>query len=541
MSVSAVASLRPLRGKCLQHATSGLLSVRLRTRSAMFNFRAVIPLRPDQRRLKTTNSRPNSPNDGSDKELEAKRNQLPKKHQPSTQPQITFRQFAGRALGAGLRSLVVAMSPTGIKTAFRQSPGATSLGLFMYVANSPCSVRAANTISLAVVSVIGAYTVYLYFTYFYHYQFTRYPKPIANSLRRALYYTNISPDAELALKYYKRAMEQCAEHGLDPFSDEVLGIRLQTSHWLQMIGNYTGCLQVLEGVLADCNKWIGVMEVSVKDGKVNDEGRLVKPPSETTEVSAIPGADKTTAAVEEDEDFVPESLWHKRRRLLAKSVGIAIKLGELYADEHVLDPDNSQKHLIWAVETSLKEFRRRKDEGVKPDEGEWLNPEQMGSAMESLGRDYERKSQFHLAIPLFFQALRLCETPCHRPIIMNNLAASFAQHPIFIPSTTEPSDVIKELHDPAMPATRKECLESAQNWAKNAYLHAKDVTGSDRTPECDEACAVALCNWGDVAAMLGNNDLARKKYNECIDMANKLDSPVAAKQARSGLANLASK
>ncbi|KAM5352448.1 hypothetical protein ACJ41O_005171 [Fusarium nematophilum] len=528
MSVSAVASLRPLRGKCLQHATSGLLSIQLRSRSATVHFRAVIPLRPDQRWLQTTSPRANSPKDASKRNLEARKDQLPKKHQLPAQPQITFRQFAGRALGAGLRSLVVAMSPTGIKTAYRQSPGATTLGLFI----------------LAVVSVIAAYTVYLYFTYFYHYQFTRYPKPIANSLRRALYYTNISPDAELALKYYKRAMEQCAEHGLDPYSDEVLGIRLQTSNWLQMIGNYNGCLQVLEGVLADCNKWIGVMEQSVKEGKINDQGRLVKLSSETTETTATLDAGKNAAAAEQekkDEDFVPESLWHKRQRLLTKTVGIAVKLGELYADEHVLDPDNSQKHLTWAVETALKEFRRRKTEGVKPAEGDWLTPEQTGGAMESLGRDYERKSQFHLAIPLFFQALRLCETPCHRAVIMNNLAASFAQHPIFAPAASDPSDMMKDLHDPAMPTTRKECLEAAQSWAKNAYVHAKDVKGSDRTAECDEACAVALCNWGDVAAMLGNNDLARKKYNQCIDLASKLDFPQAAKQARSGLAKLTPK
>ncbi|RGP68129.1 tpr repeat-containing [Fusarium longipes] len=521
MSVSAVASLRPLRGRCWQNTNASLLSIQLQSRTATLNFRTVIHHRLDQHRFQTTNSS----NRHHDKDLQAKRDQLPKKNQPSTQPQITFRQFAGRALAAGLRSLAVAMSPTGIKTAYRQNPGATTLGIFV----------------LGVVSIIGAYTVYLYFNYFYHYQFTRYPKPIANSLRRALYYTNINPDAELALKYYKRAMDQCAEHGLDPYSDEVLGIRIQTSYWLEKITNYSGCLQVLEGILADCNRWISVMEQSVKEGKVSDDGRLVKPTLKTPNASSDQVATSVASAPEQasaNEDEAPESLWHKRQRILAKTVGIAIKLGELYADEHVLDPDNSQKHLIWAVETALKEARRRKAEGVKPGEGDWLSPGQMGGAMESLGRDYERKNQFHLAIPLFFQALRLCETPCHRPIIMNNLAASFAQHPIFVPANSEPSDVIKELHDPAMPATRKECLEAAQNWAKNAYQHAKDVTGDERTAECDEACAVALCNWGDVAAMLGNNDLARKKYKQCIEMAGKLGFPDAVKQARSGLAKL---
>ncbi|KAI3585050.1 hypothetical protein IWW34DRAFT_610853 [Fusarium oxysporum f. sp. albedinis] len=525
MSVSAVASLRPLRRRCWQHPASGLLSVQLRSRTSTVNFYAVVDLRPDQRRFQTSNSS-NNRHDG---DLEARKNQLPKKSQP-TQPQITFRQFAGRALAAGLHSVPAEPRRNNTRN-LHVSPRA-----------HPWPFPYGNDISLGVVSVIGAYTVYLYFNYFYHYQFTRYPKPIANSLRRALYYTNISPDSELALKYYKRAMDQCAEHGLDPYSDEVLGIRIQTSHWLQKIGNYSGCLQVLEGILADCNRWIRVMEQSVKEGKVNDDGRLVKPASETPEASSTHVANDTTSPNEQeatDGEFVPESLWHKRQRLLTKTVGIAIKLGELYADEHVLDPDNSQKHLIWAVETALKEFRRRKEEGIKPGEGDWLSPEQMGGAMESLGRDYERKNQFHLAIPLFFQALRLCETPCHRPIIMNNLAVSFAQHPIFVPPTSEPSEMIKELHDPAMPATRKECLEAAQNWAKNAYKHAKDVSGDERTDECDEACAVALCNWGDVAAMLGNNDLARKKYKQCIEMAGKLGFPHAVKQAQSGLAKLA--
>ncbi|KAH7148572.1 hypothetical protein EDB81DRAFT_467354 [Dactylonectria macrodidyma] len=532
MSVSAVASLRPVHGQCLRHATSGLLSVHLRSRSAAIHIHAIVPLRPESlQRSFQTSSRSNSsnaPNPTTGKGLSDKQNQLPRKQQPA-QPQITFRKFAGRALAAGLRSLMTALSPTGIKTAFRQSPGTTAFALAI----------------LLVIAIMAGYTAKLYFTYFYHLQFTRYPKPIANSLRRALYYTNISPDPELALKYYKRAMEQCADHGLDPFSDEVLGIRIQTSYWLQKIGNYDGTIHVLEAVLGDLKKWVDVMEQSVRDGKIDIAGKLLVPASKQPEVMEVTESKETeveSAGRPEDDDFVPENLWHKRRRLLVKAIGTSVKLGELYADEHVLDPDNSQKHLIWAVEAALKEFGRRKTEGVKEGEGDWLSPEETGGVMESLGRDYERKSQFHLAIPLFFQALRLCETPCHRAVIMNNLAATFAQHPMFTPTLADqPSDALRELHDPAMPTTRKDCLEAALNWSKNAYLHAKDVQGDDRTPECDEACAVALCNWGDIAAMMGNTELARKKYDQCIEMSNKLDFPHAAKQARGGLASLSAK
>ncbi|KAI5462440.1 hypothetical protein BGZ63DRAFT_355501 [Mariannaea sp. PMI_226] len=528
MSVSAVASLRPLRGHCLRHASSALLSVHLRSRSASLHIRAVVPLHPQldasQRRMQSTSSTSNA-----DKELSERQNQLPRKHQPVQQP-ITFRKFATRALGAGLRSLVTALSPSGIKTAFRQSPGATTLALAV----------------LVVIAIVAGYTVKLYFTYFNHSQFTRYPKPIANSLRRALYYTNIQPDAELALKYYKRAMEQCADFGLDPFSDEVLGIRIQTSYWLQKIENYNGTLHVLESVLGDLRKWVDVMEQSVRDGKIDNAGKLVTPTPQKSDGTVAKDAASTPASSpstdKTEDEFIPENLWHKRRRLLAKAVGVSVKLGELYSDEHVLDPDNSQKHLIWAVETTLKEFRRRKTEGVKEGEGDWLSPEETGATLESLGRDYESKSQFHLAIPLFFQALRLCESPCHRPVIMNNLAATFAQHPIFTPThADQPSDALRELHDPATPTSRKECLEAALNWSQNAYQHAVEVKGEDRTPECDEACAVALCNWADVAAMMGNAELARKKYNQCIDMSTKLEFPQGVAQARTGLAKLDAK
>jgi hypothetical protein len=127
MSVSAIASLRPLRGRCWQHTNSSLLSIQLQSRTVTLNFRTVIHLRLDQHRFQTTNSS----NRHHDKDLQAKRDQLPKKNQPPTQPQITFRQFAGRALAAGLRSLAVAMSPTGIKTAYRQNPGVTTLGIFV--------------------------------------------------------------------------------------------------------------------------------------------------------------------------------------------------------------------------------------------------------------------------------------------------------------------------------------------------------------------------------------------------------------------------
>ncbi|KND89606.1 hypothetical protein TOPH_05628 [Tolypocladium ophioglossoides CBS 100239] len=499
MSVSAIASLRPLQGRCFRHTTAGLLSIRVRSRSANFNLQAVIALPPAQRRHQSSSS--------SSKDESAK----PEK------PQMTFRQFVARALGASLRNLAIALSPRGVRSAYRDSPALTSM----------------NVVLLVFLLVLSVVAVRSYVLTFYNSEFSRYPEPVANTLRRAIYYTNIKPEPELALKYYKKAMEQCAQVGLDPFSDEVLGIRIQVSFWLQKINSYKPAIDVLESVLEDCKKWIGVMEQSVKGGKVDAKGRYLADDPE-------PEPEGSSEAKSENNDAEAETLWRKRERLLAKAIGTSVKLGELYSDEHVLDPEKSHTHLVWAVETSLKEFRRRETEGAKPGEESWLTPEELGGSMESLGRDYERRSQFQLAIPLFFQALRLCESPCHRAVVMNNLAAAFAQHPIYSPAQDEASQTLKERFDPAMPTTRSECLDAALNWARNAYVHARDVEGDERTPECDEACAVALCNWGDVAAMLGKAELARGKYRECIEMSRKMAFPQGVKQAQEGLARLSS-
>jgi hypothetical protein len=225
--------------------------------------------------------------------------------------------------------------------------------------------------SLTAATGAGFYAVYLYFNYFYHRQFTRYPEPVAKAMRRALYYSNYNPDPQRALKYYKQALDLCNELGLDPFSDDVMGIRIQLAAWLEKIENYGVSAKVLEALLGDCKRWVEVMEKSVKDGTA----------------PKLPVSPKATGEVEDSEQTaadapLPETLWGKRTRILGKAVGISVKLGELYSNEHVMEQELAHDRLIWSVETALEESRRRSVEGLKEGEGEWMNPEAIGGALE---------------------------------------------------------------------------------------------------------------------------------------------------------------
>ena len=215
------------------------------------------------------------------------------------------------------------------------------------------------------VVAVFAYCVYVYYNYFYSRQFTRYPEPVAQALRKALYFSNYDPDPQRALKYYKQALELCDQEGLDHFSDDVMGIKIQVAAWLEKIESYQNAISVLENLLGDCKRWVEVMEKSAAEG-------------------TLPKLDPASAPKEGEpvSEEPRETMWGKRTRILGKAIGVSVKLANLYSDEHVLERELAHERLVWAVETTLREMQRRAKDGLKEGEGEWMSPEEIGGSME---------------------------------------------------------------------------------------------------------------------------------------------------------------
>ncbi|KAL2260074.1 hypothetical protein VTK26DRAFT_6038 [Humicola hyalothermophila] len=393
--------------------------------------------------------------------------------------------------------------------------------------NNPGEAFGAIVAMIGTVAVLG-YCVYVYFTYFNSPQFTRFPEPIAQALRKALYFSNHEPDPQRALKYYKQALELCDEHGLDHFSDDVMGIKIQVAAWLEKIQSFQNAIDVLENLLQDCKRWVAAMEKSAEEGTL-PKHVPVRPPKEGEEAPEVPEQPR-------------ETFWGKRTRILAKAIGISVKLAGLYSDEHVLERELAHERLVWAVETTLRELQRRSREGLKEGEGPWMNPEEVGGSMESLAQSYMEKSQHHLAIPLLFQALRLCQDPCHIALLMNNIATSFAEHPLIKPGEAPVHAMMEESKSWVTPAEQRAAyLEAAERWARNAIGHASEPRGDKRTPECDQACAAALSNLGSVLVMLGKTAEAREKFTQAVEMSKKIGLDEYAAQAEAGLQGLAAK
>lgn len=346
------------------------------------------------------------------------------------------------------------------------------------------------SVSLASIAIIfGAFTV-VYANYVYQNYiiaaFHKYPEPVAVKLRRALYYTNQDLQPKEALKYYRQALQVAEEIGMDPFSDEIMGVKIQVAAMLENIQQFTKAIQVLEILRRDSLQWI-----------------------------------EQLGGLEQNKQ--------KRTRVLQKCVAISIKLGELYSQPVIYNRDVAEARLAWAVETILRERQRRDTLKVnEEEEGAWLSDSEIGAAMETLAHTYESRDQHHLATPLFLQALSLHgESTCHSVILMNNLATSLAQQsPRAAKAAQEyaQSQTLSAPEDapPRPPVTRETMLENAQTWAQKAIDVAAGIKPPARDEECDMGCAVALHNLGEFAEMRGDVAEARRKYGEAISLAKAL-------------------
>lgn len=353
-----------------------------------------------------------------------------------------------------------------------------------------------------VMIAIGAggliYANYIYKTYIIG-AFHNYPEEVAQKLRKALFYTNMELQPQEAIKYYRQALEVAQEVGMDPFSDEIMGVKIQVAKLMEDVQQNHRAIEVLERMRIDNLAWL------------EQVGNL-------------------------------EHKKKQRTNVLAKTIAICVKLGDLYGSPAIWDRDMAQERLVWAVEASLKEGQRRQNENVKEEaEGPWLTDEEMGASLESLAHGYEAKDQHYLATPLFLQALSLYPNKdCHTVVLMNNLASSLAQQSPAAAREAQAfatSQNIKER--PAGPAvTRETMVANAKTWAQKALDVAATIKPPLRNEECDMGCAVAMHNLGEFAEMSKDVELAKKKYEEAISLSRAIGFEEGVEQSSARLRDL---
>lgn len=229
---------------------------------------------------------------------------------------------------------------------------------------------------------------------------------MAKKLRKALFYSRGKYlDIREANKYFRQALQVATEEGMDPFSDEIMGVKYVIAALFEEAGYYAMACDVLEIMRADTQRWM---------------------------------------------DEFSDKHWNDghRSRVKKNLVQINLKLGQLYDVKYVNEPDDAEKRLVEAVEGALGEQQRRETDGLKPGEGDWMTNDEIGATLEgefipimlsftcnsllraALGSHYEQTNAHYLALPLFLRALELSPpNSCHTVVISKSLKTLSTNHP----------------------------------------------------------------------------------------------------------------
>lgn len=202
-----------------------------------------------------------------------------------------------------------------------------------------------NPRSIVVISGICVFYIPWYYKNVIIKPYHKFPEEVAKKLRRAVFYSR-EPHLDIreANKYFRQALAAADEMGIDPFSDEIMGIKYAIGALFEQAGYYSLAVDVLEIMRNDCQRW---------------------------------------------EDEFSDKHWNNgnRSRVKKNMIQINVKLAELYDTKYVNEPQNGEKRLVEAVESALREKQRREQEGVKTGEGPWLTDDEMGGTLEGMAHN----------------------------------------------------------------------------------------------------------------------------------------------------------
>lgn len=398
---------------------------------------------------------------------------------------------------------------------------------------------------LAIFSVVGGIVVFAYISYIeitrVQPQYHNFPPPVADSLRTAVYYTEIDLNPAKALQAYKEALRIAVEMGMHPFSDEILGIKLQVAMMLEKAGLVKPAIEVLERTKKEALKWI-------EEGR-NAEFAAVEQPKE----AKSPAQAKVTpdnvqiqeGAVQDAEKGLKEMQQfevRQRDRALKKVVGIQMKLAELYSSEYIQEDQKAEAAQVAAVELCLKEMHRRQKQGlpVGGDAGSdeaWLNQTEIATALAELASTYTAKDRHELAMPLYLRALDLIreaegDSPsCKQVTLLNDVASAMAGQ-VQLPASPR-----AQQH----PVSREQTVEAARQWAQKSIDIAAHIPPSVRDEECDVTCVAATYNLGELAELQNKPGVAKQHFNEAKSLAQGLGYEDGVAMADAALKRLAKK
>ncbi|KAL4972743.1 hypothetical protein BDW66DRAFT_143583 [Aspergillus desertorum] len=383
----------------------------------------------------------------------------------------------------------------------------------------------------AILGVVGST---LFFTYIVYIEVThnapqyhKFPPEVVKPLRQAVYYTDVVLQPQTAMKYYKEALKAAAQVGLHPFSDEVLGIKLQVADMLERSGNVTPAIKVLENTKKEILQYVELGRKKAAEQKKAQDEHMKEFEKESKQRHA-----QTDIKFKIDNpDFIDtyeqikaldEYDQQQQDKAMKKAVGISLKLGQLYASDHIQDFKKSEAAHESAIELSMNELKYRQSAGLplsnpNPDiENEstpWLTRRDAAMALTNLAQTYGEMDKHDLALPVFLRALELLrEDEGPKP-------TAFQFYLLGIIASTLNVQSLKPLRADDPEAARNHLVGHASEWAMTANKMMDKIPESEKDESYLLGCISLKNTLGQLAERQGKLEEAEKYYREAVDTA----------------------
>ncbi len=306
-----------------------------------------------------------------------------------------------------------------------------------------------------------------------------YPPAVEERLRLALHYTHIDKDPETASKYFMQAIEKAEEVGMDPLSQEALGIRIRFSQMLEEFGHVKAAIGVLDSVAKD-------LEQKLED---LDQHRSIK----------------TDKPEKPDDD--PSAEAETRKTLLRALLQIKVKTSALYESDYMQDRTKAKEVLSDVVGRIVQESKDPQVHAFTDDNGAGLTTGEIAAILCQMGDLYATTGEEANAVQVYMLTLQPLRASCNgtrsckEAQVLSNIASAMGL------ALKKPEATING--KPATKSSLAAARKAALRWAEQAIGAAQAVTPDDRDEICELARLSAEMTRGDL--LLDNGDKAKSK------------------------------
>lgn len=323
-----------------------------------------------------------------------------------------------------------------------------------------------------------------------------YPPEVELHLRSALYAVHVSPDPEKAEYFFTQALRASERVGMDPYSPEVIGLRIRLAECLEKFGRAKGAIEVLHGTSKFCEQ------------KVADIDRGV--------TSQQPEQTKTL-----------------RKGMLRTILRCRVKEAALYESEFVQNPFKAREVLSDAIGLLVKETQDPQTKGFSEDNAAGLPLDEISSMLSQMGDLYATTGEESNAVQVYMLTLaplrQACNgsRSCKEVQILSNIASTM-DIALKRPGATINGQPANKQN---MAAGRKAILA----WAEQAIKTAEVVKPEDRDEVCELGLISAEMTKADLLVEDGKNIQAREAFRSIIPKLQEKGLDVLVKTAEQGL------